>query len=443
LRVSLRSYRHMAISLVNLIASLLLSFAILVPISDPISINPFAPSIMMSLGIAVCFDYSLFMLTRYRETIMVGKLSKEDGVFEVLLTAGHVVVLSGCTLFITFILLLVFPQNFLQSVGWSCGSIVLASIMSNMTLTPNFAVFDPFPSCITSCKGCPEKRSVKPHDSTARGFWFRSTFLLTKRPWLVLGGMVLLTIPFVYEVVRLVPTSDDVLLYLLDSPSLNTLELMTASFDQGKLSPYSVVLVADTGNASRANAVFTEDYFAAENKLVHAIITNEGAYTTSKGIAALSYFADQDVSFAQGMDYFNPNSSSFSSDVASAYRVLVGSTLNADQSASMIQVVTTVPPNSQQVIGFIKGVRAMLDALAAGPPQSSSLRVNGYLFGGYTTTLDVQNALYALVPAMVGSIVALIIIVVGGSFRSVLLGARLLVTIALSLVWTYGLMVAA
>ncbi len=66
LGTQVKSYRHMFVALVNLLCTLLLAFAWLVPISDSVAINPFAPSIMMSLGIAISFDYSLFMLTRYR-----------------------------------------------------------------------------------------------------------------------------------------------------------------------------------------------------------------------------------------------------------------------------------------------------------------------------------------------------------------------------------------
>jgi len=121
LGVSLRSWKHMLNALINLACTLLLAFAILVPISDPIAINPFAPSIMMSLGIAVCFDYTLFMLTRFREEMMLNGKSTEDAVFSAMSYAGHVVFISGTTLLITFMLLIAFPQNFLQSVGWGCG----------------------------------------------------------------------------------------------------------------------------------------------------------------------------------------------------------------------------------------------------------------------------------------------------------------------------------
>ena len=101
-------------------------------------------------------------------------------------SAGHVVVLSGLTLFFTFALLTAFPQGFLSSVGFGCGktlsyfffqpschscfffpflsvvhptgAIVLTSILSNLTVTPCvllycdcFMIFEAFPSAASCC----------------------------------------------------------------------------------------------------------------------------------------------------------------------------------------------------------------------------------------------------------------------------------------------------
>ena len=64
LGVKLRSYRHMGIALLNLIVTLLLSFAVLVPVAQKgvLDIDPSAMLIMASLGIALSFDYSLCAL---------------------------------------------------------------------------------------------------------------------------------------------------------------------------------------------------------------------------------------------------------------------------------------------------------------------------------------------------------------------------------------------
>lgn len=166
---NLRSYRHMLIAIMNLGCTILFAFALLVPVTTVEIINPFAPSIMLSLGIAVCFDYTLFMLSRFREEIIVNKKSKEESVLSCLIASGHVVMLSGTTLFATFIVLVTFPQNFLQSVGTGCSTVVFTAVLSNMTLTPCLLLtfdclskFDMFPTleCCCCCFYRSEKKQA-------------------------------------------------------------------------------------------------------------------------------------------------------------------------------------------------------------------------------------------------------------------------------------------
>lgn len=156
---NLKSYRHVLVAIVSLGCTLLLALAILVPIANTVTINPFAPSILLTLGIAVCFDYSLFMLSRYREEIIVNMKSKDEAVFACLLASGHVVLLSGFTLFVTFALLIAFPQNFLTSVGIGCGTIICTAVLANMSITPCLLLtfdclmkFDLCPSLPLCCK---------------------------------------------------------------------------------------------------------------------------------------------------------------------------------------------------------------------------------------------------------------------------------------------------
>jgi hypothetical protein len=158
LGANLRSYRHMLIAFCNLGCTLLLGFALLVPVANSFNINPFAPSIMLSLGVAICFDYSLFMLNRFREEIVVKKSNRKDAVLMCLYSAGHVVMLSGLILLFTFLLLVTFPQSFLQSVGIACSTVVFTALLANMTLTPAlllsfecFEFFEFFPSSQSFC----------------------------------------------------------------------------------------------------------------------------------------------------------------------------------------------------------------------------------------------------------------------------------------------------
>ncbi len=66
----LGSARHVLIPLANLAATVLLAFALMAPIAQRVSIDPLCPSIMIALADAVCFDYALFMLVRFRDEMI-------------------------------------------------------------------------------------------------------------------------------------------------------------------------------------------------------------------------------------------------------------------------------------------------------------------------------------------------------------------------------------
>ena len=547
LGLSLRSYRHMGIAFVNLVCTILLAFGILVPITSAVDINPFSPSILLSLGIAVCFDYSLFMLTRFKDERLLQSKSIEDSVFGMLMFSGHVVLLSGSTLFTTFIILLIFPQNFLQSVGYTCSVVVISSIIVNMNITPCmllccscFSHFDPI--CFTKphrsicccvpkdmtphqaavkrredlkerasvqanyfsrisyflfsdndndidndgeenrknqqalqlqlsysssgnvaaaeeecaqqlqvvpkgmCVGTGENHDMLFDESKAkvvdatqsrqqRSMWFRVTWFCTQHAKLVLLVLCGVTIPFIITFLNFTPTSDDYLIYLQTSRSLAGLKVMKSAFAEGRLNPYMAIIT--TG---KANGVLTQDYFSTETTLVKYVLDSESQYVKSSGITSLTYFNGAFVTLADALDYMTPSTTKGATTTGMAYRLFAASLMNKDSSSSMVKMELSVAPNSQQAVPYIKSIRIKLKDMTSTPPVSG-FPVKLYLFGGYTTTLDIQTALFGLVPIMIGVTCAIVLLLIGMSFGSVLLAVRLAFTVFISLCWTYGLMV--
>jgi uncharacterized membrane protein YdfJ with MMPL/SSD domain len=138
LMIYLKSFRLMVLPLLNVILSLLGAFAVMYPIALwLLHVSSFAPSIMASLTVAMSVDYSLFLLTRFREEILSGQHRLEmDAVRATLRTSGEVVLASGFTLALTFASLIAFPMDFLQSIGIAACSTILMCLFVNLTFTP-------------------------------------------------------------------------------------------------------------------------------------------------------------------------------------------------------------------------------------------------------------------------------------------------------------------
>lgn len=101
-------------------------------------ISSFAMNVTTILGLGLAIDYSLFMVSRFREEL--GDRSTSDDVARAVrrtvATAGRTVVFSGVTVLIAFAGLLFFPQMYLRSMGVGGMAVVLLDMVLAVTLLP-------------------------------------------------------------------------------------------------------------------------------------------------------------------------------------------------------------------------------------------------------------------------------------------------------------------
>jgi putative drug exporter of the RND superfamily len=88
------------------------------------------------VGLGVAIDYSLLFVTRWREERDRGR-DNHDAVVVAMQTAGRAVLVSGVTVAIGLISLLVLPVPFMRSVGVGGALIPIASVAATLSsLTP-------------------------------------------------------------------------------------------------------------------------------------------------------------------------------------------------------------------------------------------------------------------------------------------------------------------
>jgi RND superfamily putative drug exporter len=87
------------------------------------------------VGLGVAIDYSLLVVTRWREERALGA-NNADAVVTAVATAGHAVLLSGLTVAIGLVALVVLPVPGLRSVGFGGMLIPVVSVMVSLTLLP-------------------------------------------------------------------------------------------------------------------------------------------------------------------------------------------------------------------------------------------------------------------------------------------------------------------
>jgi RND superfamily putative drug exporter len=181
--LSLLFFRSLVAALLPLMIGALAivgTFLILRLASELGSISIFALNLTTALGLGLSIDYSLFIVSRYREEIA------KDGpglaaMRRVLATAGRTVFFSSLTVAAALAALLVFPQRFLYSMGLGGALVALFAALISLTVLP--AVLTLLGNRVNSLSPRFLRRraeaEARPDD---QGFWYRLSRFVMRRP---------------------------------------------------------------------------------------------------------------------------------------------------------------------------------------------------------------------------------------------------------------------
>jgi uncharacterized membrane protein YdfJ with MMPL/SSD domain len=157
---------------------------------EPMSV--FALNLIIGLGLGLAIDYSLFVLSRYREELEKG-LGTADALAATLRTAGRTVVFSAATVAAALASLLVFEQRFLYSMGVGGILVTLVAATVSLTLLPALlAALGPRVNALS-----PTRWRAAMHREAARvesGFWYRLSRWVMRRPGAIAATTAVLLI---------------------------------------------------------------------------------------------------------------------------------------------------------------------------------------------------------------------------------------------------------
>jgi putative drug exporter of the RND superfamily len=87
------------------------------------------------IGLGVAIDYSLLLVTRWREALAHGQ-DNEAAIRTAMATAGRAIVFSGVTVAIGLVTLVVLPVPFIRSIGIGGMLVPLVSVLASLTVLP-------------------------------------------------------------------------------------------------------------------------------------------------------------------------------------------------------------------------------------------------------------------------------------------------------------------
>jgi RND superfamily putative drug exporter len=233
------------VPLLMAIASIMTTFLLLLGLTQLTTVSPIVQFLIALLGLGVAIDYSLIVVSRWREERTHGR-SGDEAVQKAMETAGRAVVFSGITVAIGLLALVALPLPFLRSMGYGGMLIPLVSTLSAITLLPVVL------AKLGSRLDWPHRRT----DDKASRAWTRWAEAVSRRRWLAaIAGMAV--------VLALVVAATDLQLGASDADTVATsgdardglLALERSGIGEGALLPHEVLIEGDTDPGQVATAL--------------------------------------------------------------------------------------------------------------------------------------------------------------------------------------------
>src|SRR2546423_1864671 len=150
--VFFRGARAAALPLMVGLLAIVCSFLVIRLIDGVYGLSVYSLNVIFGLGLGLAIDYALFLVSRFREELGAGR-AVHDAVRVAMATAGRTVVFSALTVAAAMSSLVVFPQEFLKSIG--IGGAVVALIAAAVALTLLPALFAPIGAKLMPRGGVP------------------------------------------------------------------------------------------------------------------------------------------------------------------------------------------------------------------------------------------------------------------------------------------------
>jgi RND superfamily putative drug exporter len=234
------------------IASILNTFTLIWALTYITNVSLIVQFLVALVGLGVAIDYALLMIFRYRDELRHGA-DTETALVETMTHAGRAVIVSGSTVAIGLVSMVLIPIPVIRSIGIGGLLIPLVSVCAAITFLP--AMLALLGRRINSVRVMP-KRIVEGTDEET-GFWWRWSHVVMRRP-IVVGGIglaivALLMVPAVQLNAAEAQAKD-----LAGPPTQDAViglqRLTDAGISHGVTKPF-VVLVEDNASPAVAQAV--------------------------------------------------------------------------------------------------------------------------------------------------------------------------------------------
>jgi RND superfamily putative drug exporter len=378
------------------------TLGLLVLVTRLTDVSIFAVSLISMLGLGLGIDYSLFVVSRFRDELTERDVPDALGV--AMATAGKAVLFSGLTVFIGLLGLTTFSFNALRSLGIAGSIVVALSVAAALTLLPALLAvagrrIDALPVLRMRPRG--------------EGFWHAVARRVMRRSGLVVivagALLVLLGAPFSHAKFG----APDASILPADVLSRQAFDRLRTAFGEGEIAPILIAVTAP-------DSIYAPERLVALDEFVSRIRADRRVERVDSIVSL-----DPRLTLEQHLlIYADP------SRIADPYARALAADTTRDR-FTLVRAVSRTSQTSDDSKSLVKAIR--------NTPIGGGLSFR--VAGGTAGVVDYADGLYAEFPRALLFVVAATYVVLLLLFRSVVLPLKALVMNTLSILASYGALV--
>jgi RND superfamily putative drug exporter len=365
------------------IISILLGIVLTGLIGQVYPMNTFVLNILVMMGLAVGIDYTLFIISRYREERTRG-LSKLDAIGATGATANRAIFFSGMTVFLAMLGMVIVPLDITISMGLGVMLVVFTTLLTSLILLP--AVIGLLGDRVNALRiPLVGRRSGASRDGHV-GVWERLSHSIMRRPvvWLTIAVAVLVAAA---APVLFIETGNNGMTashYPDDQYAKQGWDTLARDFSLGKANPLYIVIDGDAASDG-----------------------------VTRGVAALQAAMETDGRFGPAQ-------------------------VTANDAGDLTLVSTTLAgePAGDETQGIVRELRAEIVPVAFTGHEHAV-----YVTGNTAFVVDYLDFFDRWLPIALGVVLSLSFVLLLVAFRSIVIPAKAILMNLLSVGAAYGLLV--
>ena len=222
-------------------------------VNEATTLSVYALNLAIGLSLGLAIDYSLLIVSRYREEMSAGGPGRE-ALERTLRTAGKSVLFSAVTVAAALAGLMVFPQRFLFSMG--LAGVMVALIAAAVALVVLPAVLALLGTRVNAlAPRAWRRRSEEAHKPVTSGFWYRLSGAVMRRPGPVAAVTAIALIIVALPALGISFTSVDASVLPTSASARQVSDALASDFRSDLSTPtYIAVTAPDTPQARAAVA---------------------------------------------------------------------------------------------------------------------------------------------------------------------------------------------